>query len=275
MAENSKIQWTDHTVNFWTGCAKVSAGCKFCYMYRDKERYGLDPTDVVKVKQATINKVLKNAKAGDKMFTCSWSDFFIEEADEWRDWAWDIIRSRPDLNWQILTKRPERIEQCLPKDWGDGWDNVWLGISVENQKYAEIRMPILADIPCKVRFLSVEPIVGAVDFRKIFRGDWIPTYNNPDNIGCEPPAEPYLIDFHWVIIGGESGNENGKWKYRPSEPQWYNDIVDVCQEWQVPVFVKQLGTYLSKRFALSDRHGGDIKEFPDNLKVREFPNKVK
>lgn len=271
MAENSKIQWTDHTINFWTGCHKVSTGCKFCYMYRDQERYGKKPTDVLKVKQKTIEKVLRKAVKGDKIFTCSWSDFFIEEADEWRSWAWDIIRSRPDLDWQILTKRPERIAECLPEDWGQGWNNVWLGISVENQENALKRIPILADIPCKVRFLSIEPLVGRVELNKIFTDGWFPSYNDPDNSSGAIPAEPYLPYFHWVIVGGESGNENGKWKYRPSKSDWYNEIVDVCSKFNVPVFVKQLGTHLSKEFALSDRHGGDINEFPKNLQVRQFP----
>lgn len=168
MGVNSQISWCDHTVNFWTGCKKVSDGCKFCYMYRDKERYGKEPSEVVKVRQQTINRVLKQAKSGDKIFTCSWSDFFIEEADEWREWAWDIIRSRPDLHWQILTKRPERIEECLPKDWGEnGWDNVWLGASVENQKVAQERLPILSMIIGSLQQKPSNLIVGGF-FKPLF-----------------------------------------------------------------------------------------------------------
>ena len=271
MAENSKIQWTDHTVNFWTGCIKVSEGCKYCYMFRDKERYGLNPTDVVKVKDSTINKVLKGAKKGDKIFTCSWSDFFIKEADEWRDWAWNIIRSRPDLNWQILTKRPERISECLPKDWGMGWDNVWIGVSVENQKNTnriQYLFPFYNNI--KVKFVSVEPILEMIDMDMAMYGNqlWNPLSGDLDisrhNTG----------KLDWVIIGGESGNDNGKYKYRPAESFWFNTIVDQCKEHNVPVFMKQTGTYLAKRFNLSDRHGGNIDDFPENLKVREFPKNM-
>lgn len=271
MAIDSKIQWTNHTLNFWTGCTKVSEGCKYCYMYRDKERYGKDPKDVLQVSMKTINKVLRDAKAGDKIFTCSWSDFFIEEADQWRGWAWDIIKSRPDLHWQILTKRPERIKQCLPEDWGDGWDNVWLGISVENQKNAEVRMPILANIPCKVRFISAEPLIDKVNLMSVYTEGWMPSTSDPDNFEQHPPAEPYLFWYHWVIIGGESGNENGKYKYRPSNISWYDQIVSDCTRYNVPVFVKQLGTHLSKLLNLKDRHAGDINEFPEHLRIRQFP----
>ena len=151
--ETTKIQWTDATVNFWTGCKKVSAGCKFCYMYRDKERYGLDPSAVVRTAPKTFNAALK-WKEPKLIFTCSWSDFFIQEADEWRADAWDIIRKTPHHTWQILTKRPERIADCLPPDWGDGWDNVWIGVSVEDEKTFDLRIPILTAIKAKVRFVS-------------------------------------------------------------------------------------------------------------------------
>lgn len=255
MAENTKIQWTDHTVNFWTGCIKVSPGCKYCYMYRDQERYGKNPTDVLQVKQKTIDRILRKAEPGDKIFTCSWSDFFIKEADLWRDWAWGIIRSRPDLQWQILTKRPERIADCLPPDWGEGWPNVWLGVSVETQKEADNRIHQLIKVDCKVRFLSIEPILGRVDL-----GGYLVV---PDMVLKNP--------IHWVIIGGESGNENGKYKYRPSQLGWYKDIVKVCTESNVPVFVKQLGTFIAKKDCLADRNGGNIEEFPPSLQVREFP----
>jgi len=251
MASNSGIQWTTHTCNFWTGCKKVSQGCAMCYMYRDKDRYGLDPTIVVQVKQSTINKVLKNAVAGDKIFTCSWSDFFIEYADQWREWAWGIIRDNPQFVWQILTKRPERILQCLPEDWGEGWSHVWIGVSVELQKNID-RVPILQSIPCKTRFISAEPLLGELDF-----------------------GETGLNGIHWVIVGGESGNDTGKWGYRPNAIGWMERIVHQCKESNVPVFVKQLGTYLSKKMGLKDRHAGDIDEFPETLKVRQFPHEEK
>ena len=114
MAENSKIQWTDHTWNPWQGCRKVSPGCLNCYMYRDKKRYGQDPATVVRSKPPTFNKPLKWHDPA-KVFVCSWSDFFIEDADEWRDDAWEIMRRTPHLTYQILTKRPRNIKDRLPR----------------------------------------------------------------------------------------------------------------------------------------------------------------
>jgi len=247
--ENSSIQWTDSTVNFWTGCKKASPGCKYCYMYRDKERYGQEPTKVLRTNPSTFNASLK-WKDPKRIFTCSWSDFFIEEADQWRDDAWDIIRKTPQHQWQILTKRPERIAQCLPPDWGDGWDNVWLGVSVENQDYIN-RIEILSEIPAKLRFISAEPLIGALDLSLV---------------------KEQLENFHWCIIGGESGNDSGKYRYRPCELEWITMIIDDLKGTNVAVFVKQTGTWLSKHLKLSDRHGGDLDEWPSSIQVRSFPN---
>lgn len=264
MAENTKIQWTDHTVNFWTGCIKVSPGCKFCYMFRDQERYGKNPTDVLKVSEKTINKVLKAAKPGDKIFTCSWSDFFIEEADQWRDWAWDIIRANPQYHWQILTKRPERIKDCLPKDWGKGWPQVWLGVSVESQKQID-RIPALLKAvnfsqgTNSILFLSIEPMISAINFKYTL-----------DLVASKYTSLLSYLD--WVIVGGESGNDRGKYKYRECAIEWIVDVVTQSKEAETPVFVKQMGTYIAKEFAMRDRSGGDINEFIDTLQVREFPN---
>ena len=253
MGENSKIQWTDHTVNFWTGCTKVSPGCKFCYMFRDKERYGKDPSEVVQVSESTIFKVTRNAKPGDKIFTCSWSDFFIEEADPWRKWAWDVIKFRHDLIWQILTKRPDRIKECLPPEGMP--KNVWLGVSVETQPYLNRVIPIL-EYHC-LKFLSIEPLIGPVDIQ----------YDFPVGKG----GFPYATVVDWIIVGGESGNDNGKYKYRECKIEWIEKIIDDCKEVGIPVFVKQLGTHLAKELGLKDRHGGNIDEWPEHLQIRQFP----
>lgn len=264
MSLNSGIQWTNHTLNFWTGCKKVSDGCKYCYMYRDMDRYGKDPKEIVKVQDRTVRNVIKKAKKGDKIFVCSWSDFFIEEADIYRDWAWKIIKENKDYQFQILTKRPERIKDCLPSDWGQGYSNVWLGISIENQKMANLRMPILSEITCKYKFLSIEPILGEIDLLEPF-------------VYIEILDERFICfsSFDWVIVGGESGNKNGKYLYRKSELEWYRKIVRDCDINGKPLFVKQLGTHLKEELNLKDRHGGDIDEFPEYLKVREFPNRKK
>lgn len=268
MAEKTAIQWTDATLNFWTGCKKVSDGCKYCYMYRDKERYGKDPAEVVEVSIKTINKIIKDLDrqwaerlklqeiTGQPakpilIFTCSWSDFFIEEADAWRGKAWDLIRSRPHFIWQILTKRPENVLTRLPEDWGDGWDNVWLGVSIENNKNLP-RIIELGDIPAKTRFISFEPLLSPLYFEDL--------------------EEEFLnTKIHWAIIGGESGNDNGAYRYRACEVEWIEKLIEDLQEANIFTFVKQLGTYTAKKLSLKDRHGGDWHEWPEKLRLREFP----
>ena len=249
MASTSKIQWTGGTWNPWTGCRKVSPGCKFCYMYRDKERYGKDPKEVIRSK-STFDQPLKWTEPR-LIFTCSWSDFFIKDADEWRDDAWDIIRRTPHHTYQILTKRPERVMECLPDDWGDGYPNVWLGVSVENQEMYDARVPMLADIPAAVRFLSLEPLIGPID--------------------VDTKGQYLEHDIHWVIIGGESGNDTGKYRYRRADIKWFTDIITDVLKYGVATFFKQTGTYVAKKMGLKDRHGGDWDEFPTILQVREFP----
>lgn len=259
MGDNTKIEWADATINFWHGCKKVSAGCKYCYMYRDKQRYGQDGSLVVRSKNDTFFRALKWVEPR-KIFTCSWSDFFIKEADEWREEAWEVIRKTPQHTWLILTKRPDRILQCLPKDWGKGYPNVWLGVSVENQKSANYRIPKLFEVPCAIRFLSVEPLIGPVDLKPFLAVTF-------------PPDKQIYYPIHWVIIGGESGNETGDFKYRPCKVDWMRDITKACKDSETPVFVKQLGNSIAKQLELKDRVGADYTEaaFPPYLKIRSFP----
>lgn len=241
-------------------------------MFRDKERYGHDPATVLRSKTKFYDPIkwsrdmqasgmpheLPKTEAfpGMKIFTCSWSDFFIEDADEWRPEAWNIIKDTPEFIYQILTKRPDRIAQCLPEDWGGGYPNVWLGVSVENQKALVERFIPLCSVRAKVRFLSIEPLIGPVDLCAHF-------------VHASGVLENPI---HWVIIGGESGNETGKYRYRECKSSWIRDLVIQCHSYKVPVFVKQLGTHIAKITKLKDRHGGDISEWPEYLQVREFPN---
>lgn len=254
MGKDSSIQWTEHSWNPWQGCRKKSPGCKFCYMYRDKIKFGQDPTVVVRSLPTTFHKPLSWHDPA-MVFTCSWSDWFIHEADEWRPEAWDIIKRTPHLTYQILTKRPERIAANLPPDWGDGYPNVWLGISAENQETFNERVPQLAEIPAHVRFLSIEPLIQEIDFSK--SPDWYHVWEK----------------FGWVIVGGESGNDNGQYRFRPCSVDWMKTIVHQCSVLGIPVFVKQMGTHISKEMGMRDRHGGNIDEFPEELKIRQFPVK--
>jgi len=244
----SLISWTDETWNPWHGCHKLSCGCKFCYMFRDKMKYGQDAKVVVRGK--TTFKFPYKLKEPKLVFTCSWSDFFIEEADGWRDEAWEIIRNTPHLTYQILTKRPERILDCLPTDWGDGYDNVWLGVTVENNTTRH-RLKTLSKVPAQTRFVSFEPLL--------------------ENLDLDDYMQILKQSFHWSILGGESGNDNGFYRYRPCQVEWLEHLVDVCRRTDVAVFVKQLGTHLHNELSLKDRHARNIEEFPESLKIREFP----
>lgn len=265
MAEKSKIQWTDATWNIARGCTKVDEDCKFCYMYRDGERYNYDAKSVIKTK-TVFNLPLKHKQTisdvwGGKplIFTSSLTDVFHEDIDPFRNEVWDIIRKCPHLIFQILTKRPERIKDHLPADWGEGWDNVWLGTSVGSDKSTH-RMVELAKIECKIKFLSLEPLHSEIDLNSVTTH--IKFLNEDFYV---------LPAFDWVIVGGESGNETGKYQYRRCKLEWIEDIIKSCKEAKVPVFVKQLGTHLSKELKLKDRHGGDMEEWPEHLQIREFP----
>lgn len=204
----SAIEWTNDTWNPWHGCTKISPGCKNCYMYRDKKRYGQDPMKIVRAAKSTFESPLRKLN-GPLVFTCSWSDFFIEEADPWRGDAWRIIKETPHLTYQILTKRPQNIPGRLPKDWHTGYPNVWLGVSIESQDYVW-RAQRLLEIPSAIRFISAEPLLGALELD--------------------------LQGFDWVITGGESGPG-----YRLSKDEWFKSIFEQCHAASVLHFHKQNG----------------------------------
>lgn len=239
MARNTEIAWTDHTWNPWQGCHKVSPGCLNCYMFRDKTRYGHDPATVARSKPKTFNAPL-HWKEPAKVFVCSWSDFFIEDADAWRDEAWEIMRRTPHLAYQLLTKRPENIATRLPHDWP--LKNVWLGVTAENNEMAAHRIPILMEIPATVRFVSIEPMIDTVDLHPyLFRG----LFPDSEEIG------KFFDPIDWVICGGESGPQA-----RNMNPAWAADIKRQCKKAKTPFFMKQMT--------------GKVP-IPDFLQGREFP----
>lgn len=212
MGERTGIEWTNATWNPWRGCRKISPGCAHCYMFREQERYGNNPFVVVRSK-TTFTAPLTWSKPR-LVFTCSWSDFFIEEADAWRDEAWEIIRSTPQHTYQILTKRPENIASRLPTSWP--MPNVWLGVSIENAVFLG-RADVLRKTPAALRFLSLEPLLGYL-------------------------GELDLDGIGWVIVGGESGPG-----WRQMNLDWARNIRDACAVAQVPFFLKQLGGWPDKR----------------------------
>lgn len=255
MGLKSQIQWTSATWNIARGCTKVDSDCKFCYMYRDSfdgTRY--NPRQIIRTK--TVFNLPLKLKEPSKIFTCSLTDFFHEGCDSFRNEAWDIIRKCPQHTFQILTKRPERIIECLPPYWDEISKRCWLGTSIGSQKGIHRLYQLITPIQPGIKFLSIEPLHEEVDL------------NLNDFVDMGHKVKD-LID--WVIVGAESGHDTGAYRYRPCNLKWIEKIVDDCKEAGIPVFVKQLGTYLSKELKLRDRHGGDIDEFPEHLKIREFP----
>lgn len=208
MGETTGIDWTQSTWNPWRGCKKISPGCAKCYMFREQTFYGNDPKIVIRAAKDTFNAPLK-WKEPRLVFTCSWSDWFIEKADKWREEAWAIVRECKHT-FQILTKRVENIPDRLPKDWGDGYPNVWLGVSIETPKYL-YRAEELSKIKAAVRFISYEPALADVDFR------------------------PVLPNFQWLISGGESMSN------RKADLDWFRHVRDQCAEFGVAYFHKQHG----------------------------------
>lgn len=267
MGERSAIEWTTATYNPWRGCDKVSPGCAHCYMFTEQRRYGRDPSVVVRCADATFfaplrKRAWRELPAGAHVFTCSWSDWFHELADPWRDEAWDVIRQRPDLTWQILTKRPERVLACLPADWGDGWPHVWMGVTIENRRFVE-RADLLRAVPSAVRFISAEPLLGPLvnldrhgrcetcgheGTRHGYNSSWCCA----DGCQCSnflPPSAPLDLDLtgiDWLIVGGESGPRS-----RPMRLEWVRELRDACEDTGTALFLKQIGGHPNKR-------GGDL-----------------
>lgn len=248
MGLNTAIAWTDHTWNPWQGCHKVSPACQNCYMYRDKARYGQDPTTVKRSSNSTFRAPLKWHDPA-RVFPCSWSDFFIEEADPWREEAWDIIRRLPHLTFQIVTKRTHLIADRLPKDWRKGYPNVWLIATVENQEMFDKRVPELIPIPAVVHGVSIEPMLGPIDASKylgIVHEDECGVENKDESISRLlnapydhlPFHDPWVKGIDWVICGGESGPNA-----RPMHPDWVRFLKDQCQKAHVPFFFKQWGMW--------------------------------
>jgi len=242
--ENSKIAWTDHTFNPWWGCAKVSDGCKNCYADAFSRRTGNDVFGVDKPRRFFGDKHWneplkwneKAEKAGHraKVFCASMADVFEHREDLKlpRKRLFALIEQTPYLIWLLLTKRPENIFELSPRVWLP--DNIWLGVTVENQEMLDSRISLLSDIPAKKKFLSVEPMLGAIEFDKLSLMSYI----------------------DWVIVGGESGAN-----HRPFDWGWARDIRDQCRDAGVPFFMKQ-GAGKSQR---------SMPEIPEDLMIREFP----
>jgi protein gp37 len=234
MGEHTEIQWTDHTFNPLWGCTRVSEACQHCYAEAWAKRTGHDVwgknadrrTFGDKHWNEPVRWNVKAERAGrpETVFCASMSDVF-EDHPAWppeRERLWDLIGRTPWLTWQLLTKRPENIMGMVPKAWIDRWPaNVWAGTTVENQRWAEERLPYLAQVPAPVRFASCEPLFDSLDLRPwldFMDGGW---------------------GVNWVIAGGESGP-----KARPSDPAWFRFLREQCDEFGIPFLFKQWGEWL-------------------------------
>lgn len=225
---------SEYIWNPWHGCHKCSEGCKHCYVAEIDRNYGIDYSKVKLVKSTfkyPIQKC-KNKKAekyelqykipsGSIIDTCTTSDFFIEEADIWRNEAWEFIHERIDCLFRIITKRPQRISQCLPNNWLDGWKNVMIYISVETEERTYERINYILDLPIINRGLMIAPMLEPMDIRPILSGG--------------------LIDE--VLLGGESYIGYGE-KSRVLKLEWVEDISQQCKEYDVPFQFYQTGSRL-------------------------------
>ena len=158
--------------NPWHGCIKKSEGCENCYMYFLDKMRGGDGSRIYRTGAGFDYPLQKDRngrykiRSGETIRVCMTSDFFLEEADEWRDDAWEIMRRRSDVVFFLLTKRPERVAEHLPSDWGDGWKNIFFNVTAENQLRADERIPILLDLPFRHKGVMCAPFIGRVSMRK-------------------------------------------------------------------------------------------------------------
>lgn len=264
--EDSKIAWTDNTFNPWIGCTRVSAGCEHCYaeVQNNCHKWNGGTWGHKAPRKVTSDKYwrkplawnAKAAKMGERLrvFCASLADIFDDNGPiSTRKRLWELVRRTPNLDWLILTKRPENFQKYLPRDWGTGYPNVWLGVTCENRKEGFPRVEVLRRTPAKVRFLSCEPLL-------------------------EDTSDVILSGIDWVIVGGESGPGSREFKI-----EWARRMRDRCAEAGVPFFMKQLGSSPSEA-ALSlpvlhktlegkiDVHGSNPANFPSDLQIQAWPD---
>jgi len=299
--KDTKIEWTDHTFSPWRGCTKVSAGCANCYAERQSKRNhsvlgvwgtsGSRPlaSDAYWRQPHAWNAAAASAGVRARVFCASICDVF-EGRDTMPAHAWhvvegarnrlfDLISDTASLDWLLLTKRPENIiahylaTDCARAMAGALPSNVWVGASVEDQNAAANRIPALLRVGARVRFLSCEPLLSGVDLRRIRTPGLLYGLDALAGLSVPPDGGPPLPNpngkVEWVIVGGESGPSA-----RTMDIGWVEEIVSGCQQTGTPVFVKQFGSAPSVDggpLRLIDKKGGDPAEFPDNLRIRQFP----
>lgn len=209
--------------NLWHGCHKLSPGCRHCYVYRMDEKYGRDSSVVTQTSSFRLPLQRKRGgeykiPPGETVYTCFSSDFFVADADAWREEAWEMMHIRSDLQFFMITKRIDRLSQCLPSDWGEGYPNVTICCTVENQDRADYRLPIYRDAPIRHKVIICEPLLERVNLRP-YLGPWV----------------------EQVVAGGESGSEA-----RPCNFDWILDLRGQCIQREIPFHFKQTGAKFVK-----------------------------
>ena len=279
-------------------CTKVSTGCTHCYSERMNNRMGtalpytaasLDEIEVF-LDRKVLQKPLHWTRKARTVFVCSMTDLFHEVVPiHVISQIFELMSQARQHTFQVLTKRPERALEFYLwakkiDGWAFGYPNVWLGTSVENQAAADERIPWLLQTPAAVRFVSCEPLLGAVDLSQPYV-DYLEGWDveavhvcGGDERVCHrrcPEAQQYQTErLDWVICGGESGPGA-----RPMKLDWARSLVQQCKSAGVPVFVKQMGTVWPKNqylqgkslYAYGDTKGHEMKYWPEDLRVREMP----
>lgn len=208
--------------NPWHGCHKISEGCRHCYVYRMDEKYDRDSSKVKKT--SSFDLPIKRGRdkeykiKNDVVYTCFTSDFFVEDADDWRPQAWEMMKTRSDLHFLFITKRIHRFYDCIPSDWGKGYPNVSICCTTENQKMAEERLPIFLQAPIVYKHIICEPLLSKMDISKYL-------------------DESILS----VIAGGESGL-----KARLCDYSWILSLREQCINADVAFIFRQTGARLKK-----------------------------
>ena len=281
MSKETGISWADSTFNAWEGCTKVGPGCDNCYAntrnnrFHEGKNWGAGAPRLLRSDkywkeplqwEADHETFFAEHGHRQRVFCSSLADVFDNEAPAGqRERLFELIKATPRLDWLLLTKRIGNVNSMLPADhrgdpnsWGCGWANVWLGITVVNQEEADRDIPKLLKIPAAIRFLSMEPLLGAVDL--------------VEALGMREVGARFngWAEIDWVIVGGESGVNA-----RPMVLGWAKEIVSQCQAAGVPVFMKQLGANPTNRegkpHLISDKKGAVLDEWPQALRVQQFP----
>lgn len=275
----SKIEWTNETINPFTGCTKVSEGCLNCYAEKMAKRLQANPLTAKKYVNGfkptfhshEMDKVF-HWKKPRKIFVCSMGDLFHED-NAFSDilHVFYCMALAKHHTYIVLTKRPQRmidffntVEETGNKQYNP-LPNVWIGVTVENQKAADERIPLLLKTPAAIRFISIEPMIGAVDLENIRqyndKGKHIASFQVLEPIAnCDDSNRPAL---DWVILGGETGHNA-----RPMHPDWVNKIKDVCLKYKTPFFFKSwgqwhAGSYATSYSAIVFNDGSVIPDKPD------------